>query len=131
MRLRCAAALLALLPFALSASAQDTPDVDSAPADPVTGATGTAAYSSTPGIGPTNSANGFTSVEGMVPLFIQAERQLFFLDVRGLLSDTGRGGFDLGGGYRWLNPQTDRVLGVNAYYDNRDTGAATFEQIST
>jgi hypothetical protein len=127
-RCRYGYALLGSLLFTFVASAQDEPLAPFAPGGSFYGTIGTAAYSSTPGVGPTNSANGFTSVEGMVPLFEQSGRELFFVDVRGLLSDTGHGGGNLGGGYRWLDSNTDCVFGLNAYYDNRDTGAATFQQ---
>ena len=129
MCLSCASVLLSWVLLALPASAQDDAVFPSAVVNPFTGTTGTAAYSSTPGAGPMNSANGFTSIEAMIPFFTQPERSLFFLDVRGLLSDTGQGGFNLGGGYRLLAPQTERILGINAYFDGRDTGSATFYQL--
>jgi hypothetical protein len=126
--LSCKAALLTWMPFALPASAQDDTVVPSACVGPIAGAAGTFAYSSTPGVGSMNAANGFTSIEGMVPFFTQPERRLFFLDFRGLLSDAGHDAFNLGGGYRLLNPHTDRILGINAYFDSRDTGPATFQE---
>ena len=126
---RGALALLGLLSLALPAVAQDAPLVPFAPVGGNYGPAGTTAYSSSPGYGPTNSANGLTSVEGMVPFVDEQGRNVFFVDVRGLLSDTGHGGANLGGGYRFLNTEQNRIFGLNAYYDNRDTGAATFQQL--
>ncbi len=84
-------------------------------------------YETGPGVG---YHEGFTTFQGMIPLFQRPERSLFFADLRGLVSDDTLLGANAGAGYRFFSPELNRVFGVNAYYDNRDTGLTTFNQAS-
>jgi hypothetical protein len=74
--------------------------------------------------------NGFTYLEGFMPLWQPDERSLLFSDLRAVNFDHGsRWEFNGGGGYRSLFHPLDVVLGVNVFYDGRHTDSNFFHQI--
>jgi len=73
--------------------------------------------------------DGFTSVEGFVPLLQSPGTTLTFLEGRLLIdNDAGFGG-NLLLGHRVYNPKSDRILGGYISYDHRDTGSSSFNQL--
>jgi hypothetical protein len=74
--------------------------------------------------------HGFTYFEGFLPLWQSLDDTLVYLDLRTVNFDDARfWEFNAGGGMRWFNPLTDRILGVNSFYDGRLTGDDYFNQI--
>jgi hypothetical protein len=58
----------------------------------------------------------FTNLGGFVPYFFE-ENAMLFADARGLVTYDGRGGANLGVGWRYFMPQHDRFIGLSAWYD--------------
>ncbi|MDZ4685586.1 MAG: inverse autotransporter beta domain-containing protein, partial [Planctomycetaceae bacterium] len=58
----------------------------------------------------------FTSVGAFLPHFFE-ENAMVFADARGLASYDGRGGANLGLGWRYYMPGYDRFVGLSAWYD--------------
>ena len=82
-------------------------------------------YSTSPQLG---DRAGYTSFDAFVP-FLQWDSGLFFLNTQGFVNNFDDGGSNIGGGVRWFNRATDRILGGNVYWDTRDTGANSFNQV--
>jgi hypothetical protein len=73
---------------------------------------------------------GFTQLNLFVP-FYQYEELVFFSDARTIFFDReGMKNLDLGVGARAFVPMLDRVVGLNAYLDNYDSGEFTYRQLS-
>src|SRR5262249_4898824 len=53
-----------------------------------------------------------------------------FGDVSGVLSNTSVLSTNLGGAGRYYDPAGDRIWGANVFYDYRDTGTHTFNQVA-
>jgi hypothetical protein len=129
--------------FCPSASAQETPDKASTPAVDIKQATdlalpllteadrarvqpwGGISYQTGPGIGYRES---YTAFEGFVPVY-QSEAGLLFGDLRALLTNDALVDANLGGGYRYFSFEGDRIWGGNLFWDLRDTGHHTFNQV--
>ena len=92
---------------------------------PFAGAWGGVQYLTAPGPGYTD---GYTLLEGFVPAY-QSEWGLFFGDVRGILDDDGLVSANVGGGYRYYSAPGDRIWGANVFWDYRDAGSHTFDQV--
>ncbi|WP_201323917.1 inverse autotransporter beta domain-containing protein [Pseudanabaena sp. lw0831] len=73
--------------------------------------------------------DGNTSVELRIPLN-QTPENFFYLNPQIRVFNNGRIGSNLAVGYRSLNDVAKYVLGGYFAYDNRDTGAQFFQQIS-
>jgi hypothetical protein len=73
--------------------------------------------------------DGNTSVELRIPLN-QTPEDFFYLNPQVKIFNNGRIGSNLAVGYRSLNDAAKYVLGGYFAYDNRDTGAQFFQQIS-
>ena len=71
----------------------------------------------------------YTSLELMVPYRLTDKADLGFLDIRGLINGDGRLAANLGGGYRCYCANINSVVGVNAYYDFRDTDFGSYDQL--
>jgi hypothetical protein len=80
-----------------------------------------------PGVG---YREGFTTVQGMIPIAQKAGDSLWFADIRGIIADNDPLAANAGAGYRIYSSDWERVFGVNAYYDYRDTGQRSFHQIA-
>ncbi|GIT29364.1 MAG: hypothetical protein Ct9H300mP1_14100 [Planctomycetaceae bacterium] len=75
-------------------------------------------------------SEGFTTLEGLVPLIEDPERSLFFADLRMLLNNQATLGANLGLGHRVFDDDLGRTLGLFAWYDFRDTGNHQFHQLT-
>lgn len=75
---------------------------------------------------------GLSSFEGFLPLFEGEDSSwLTFIDARLLLDDENHNlGSNIGLGARQYIPEYMRTIGGYVYYDTRDTGLATFNQVS-
>ncbi len=76
-----------------------------------------------------SGVDGNTSVELRIPLN-QTPENFFYLSPQVRVFNNGRIGSNLAVGYRSLNDVAKYVLGGYLAYDNRDTGAQFFHQIS-
>lgn len=76
--------------------------------------------------------NGLSSFQGFLPILENENATaLTFTDSRLLLDSEGANiGANVGIGQRFYLPNWNRTVGGYLYYDNRDTGAATFSQVS-
>ena len=75
-------------------------------------------------------SEGFTTLEGLVPLIEDPERSLFFADLRMMLNNQATMGANLGIGHRVFDDDLGRTLGLFAWYDFRDTGNHQFHQLT-
>ena len=82
-------------------------------------------YATSPELG---DRAGYTSFDAFVPLR-QWDNGLFFLNAEGFVNNFDQWGSNLGGGVRSFNRDAARILGANLYWDNRDTGPNTFNQL--
>ncbi|APZ96706.1 inverse autotransporter beta domain-containing protein [Fuerstiella marisgermanici] len=71
---------------------------------------------------------GFTSLEWFLPLEQDSESEMWFGDVRGIMFDDAEFGANVGTGYRWHNPEQDRIYGFNGYWDFRNDRHLLFNQ---
>lgn len=72
--------------------------------------------------------NGYTYLEGFVPV-LQSSDSLQFANVRVLNFDQWQyWEAQLGGGSRWILPNQPIILGVNGFYDGRNTSYHWFNQ---
>jgi hypothetical protein len=72
----------------------------------------------------------YTTLGAFVPLAGGPPDRLTFLDLRGLVADDGHWGGNFGLGRRFYDPDRDRIFGIWASYDVRDTGRFDFNQVS-
>lgn len=87
-----------------------------------------AAYFTGPGMG---YANGFTALEGFVPLYGGSPEHLVYLDLRGIISDqSALWSNNVGGGYRYYSAELNRIFGVWNAWDMRNTVFNRYNQIS-
>ncbi|MBA4032165.1 MAG: hypothetical protein C0478_14925 [Planctomyces sp.] len=70
---------------------------------------------------------GYTSVGGFMPFF-RDENSLIFTDVRGLMTNGGQGGANVGVGYRQYVPELDRIFGISGWYDFDNGHRKAFNQ---
>lgn len=70
---------------------------------------------------------GYTSVGGFLPFF-RDENSLIFTDIRGLMTNGGKGGANVGVGYRQFVPELDRIFGVSGWYDFDNGHRQAFNQ---
>lgn len=74
--------------------------------------------------------NGFTYVEGWIPILQRPGRNVTFANLRLVnFDDRDLWEWNTGGGFRWLNRNCKIVYGVNAYYDGRRTQFNNYHQI--
>ncbi|WP_131818522.1 hypothetical protein [Planctopirus hydrillae] len=70
---------------------------------------------------------GYTSVGGFLPFF-RDENSLIFTDIRGLMTNGGKGGANVGVGYRQFVPELDRIFGISGWYDFDNGHRKAFNQ---
>lgn len=70
---------------------------------------------------------GYTSVGGFLPFFTN-ENSLIFTDIRGLMTNGGKGGANVGVGYRQYVPELDRIFGISGWYDFDNGHRKAFNQ---
>jgi hypothetical protein len=78
-----------------------------------------------PGVGYTTS---FTTLEGFLPFNPAGTSIVVFGDLHGILNNDAITAANVGGGARYFAPGSNRIFGVSGYFDNRDTGLASFKQ---
>ncbi|MCA8982857.1 MAG: inverse autotransporter beta domain-containing protein [Planctomycetaceae bacterium] len=78
---------------------------------------------------PTVGRNTGISHLELFPYRMISDEQVLFGDFRGFISNEGRPGGNLGGGFRFLEPMEIFVLGVNGYYDVDSTTSKLYQQV--
>jgi parallel beta-helix repeat protein len=74
--------------------------------------------------------NGFTYLQGFMPIWQRPGRNVAFADVRLInFDDRNLWEWNIGGGYRWLSRCDSFVFGVNAYYDGNRTFHNNYHQL--
>ena len=83
------------------------------------------------GIGPgVGYSEGFTTLEGLIPLVESPEQSLFFADLRMMMDNQSALGGNLGFGNRIYDEDYQRTFGLFAWYDFRHTGNHQFRQLT-
>ncbi len=72
---------------------------------------------------------GYTNMGMFVPFAIEGDTAILFLDGRGMVTHDGRGGANLGGGWRWWKEDIDRIFGLSAWYDYDNGHRSDYSQI--
>lgn len=70
----------------------------------------------------------FSSVGGFVPHFFE-ENAMLYADARGLVGYDGRGGANVGLGWRYYMPELDRFIGTSLWYDFDASHARSYNQV--
>lgn len=73
--------------------------------------------------------DGFTTLEFFTPVRGDLVWEMVFGDARVLLRNDATVGANLGLGYRFYNLEQNRIWGINAYYDYRQTDDNDFSQL--
>ena len=74
--------------------------------------------------------NGFTYLEGFIPVLQRNWNTLWYGDLRVVnFDDINLWEFNAGGGYRFYHADTNRIYGVNMFYDGRNTDSLFYHQI--
>ncbi len=71
---------------------------------------------------------GDTNFNFLLPFLVGSDHEVLFVDARGLVSQSGRGGASAGLGYRVYAPDMDRVLGISGWVDYDDGNNRTYQQ---
>ena len=72
---------------------------------------------------------GYTNIGMFMPYAIEDDSAILFLDARGVVTHDGRGGANVGAGWRWWMQDIDRVVGLSAWYDFDGGHSANYNQI--
>ncbi len=72
--------------------------------------------------------SGFSTINAFAPYFIE-ENAILFGSAGGLVSYNGRGGANLGAGWRYYMQDIDRIVGLSAWYDFDAGHAKSYNQI--
>ena len=72
---------------------------------------------------------GYTNLGMFVPYAIEGDSSILFLDARGLVTNDGGGGANIGTGWRWWMQDIDRVVGLSAWYDHDGGHTEKYNQI--
>lgn len=72
---------------------------------------------------------GMTTLEFMTPLRGDLVWENLFLDVRAVLLNDSTTAANVGIGQRWYNLDQNRIYGLNAFFDYRNTGLNEFRQL--
>lgn len=110
--------IVATLAMARTAAAQSSPDpwMTRFSARHVAGA----------GVGHTTS---YSSLDWFLPLLpAESDSTMWFGNFRGLISNTGEFGSNVGTGYRWFVEDQNRIYGINGYWDTRNNNMLLFNQ---
>ncbi len=73
--------------------------------------------------------DSFYTLGVMVPFHIEPLVNLWFLEVRGYVTEHSRFGGNIGVGYRWYDAPNDRVNGISVWYDDDNTNTHQYQQI--
>jgi hypothetical protein len=73
---------------------------------------------------------GFQTVAAFQPITVSPDEFIFWLSPRGIVTyNSGNFGGNLGGGARWLEPNTQRILGLGFWYDHDNNGTNKYDQL--
>lgn len=73
--------------------------------------------------------NGFTSVDWFLPLLANGPDSIWFGDFRAILSTDAESSSNFGTGYRWYEPDQNRIYGANIFWDTRQFDDLHFNQL--
>jgi len=73
---------------------------------------------------------GFQSFGAFQPVVIEPDEFILWANPRGYVTyNSGSFAGNLGTGFRWLNPETQRIIGGSAWWDHDNNGANKYDQI--
>ena len=73
--------------------------------------------------------DGFTSVDWFLPLLANDPDSMWFGDFRAILSTDAEFSSNFGTGYRWYEPDQNRIYGANIFWDTRQLDDFNFNQL--
>jgi len=82
-------------------------------------------YTTGPGYG---YRDGFSTLLGFIPI-LQSDVGILFGDLRGTLNNDALLSSNVGAGYRYYNPDRDRIWGANVFWDYRNGDHHDFNQV--
>jgi len=71
---------------------------------------------------------GYQTISAFLPFHLEPDLSLVFIDARGFVTNRGDFAANVGAGFRMYVPEADRVFGINAWYDDDNTGFADYNQ---
>jgi len=74
--------------------------------------------------------DGFTSVDWFLPLLANGPDSIWFGDFRAILSTDAEFSSNFGTGYRWYEPDQNRIYGANIFWDTRQLDDFSFNQLA-
>ncbi len=72
---------------------------------------------------------GYTNLGMFLPYTIEDNTAILFGDVRAIITHTGKGGANVGAGWRWWMEDLDRIVGLSAWYDFDAGHVHSYDQI--
>lgn len=72
---------------------------------------------------------GYTNLGMFLPYTIEDDTAILFADVRAIVTHTGKGGANVGAGWRWWMQDIDRIIGLSAWYDFDAGHVQSYDQI--
>ncbi|QDT95832.1 beta strand repeat-containing protein [Gimesia aquarii] len=73
--------------------------------------------------------DGYSNLGILLPFTINPDQSMLFLDVRALVTDGGRGGVNLGAGWRGYDETVDKIFTLAGWYDYDDGHVQDYHQI--
>ena len=74
-------------------------------------------------------SSGYQTFGIFQPFMLEEDQSLFFVNPRGMVTyDSAHFAGSLGGGFRFLNPETERILGFGGWWDHDSTGDFDYDQ---
>ena len=74
-------------------------------------------------------SSGYQTFGIFQPFMLEEDQSLFFVNPRGMVTyDSARFAGSIGGGFRFLNPETERILGFGGWWDHDSTGDFDYDQ---
>lgn len=62
------------------------------------------------------------------PIILEPDQSLFFVNPRGFVTYQGNFAGNLGAGFRYMDPNTERILGASGWFDHDGTGNFDYDQ---
>ena len=73
-------------------------------------------------------SQGYQTFGIFQPFMVQPDQSLLFINPRGILTFEGNFVGSLGGGMRWMDPQSERIWGMGGWFDQDTTGDFDYGQ---
>jgi hypothetical protein len=74
-------------------------------------------------------SSGYQTFGIFQPFMLEEDQSLLFVNPRGMVTyDSGHFAGSLGGGLRFMNPETERIFGFGAWWDHDSTGDFDYDQ---